>query len=85
MFHFFTRHPVAEVAAITVIVDESSDEFIRFEHRKQFKRLPLGQNVTGFEQLAARHEIIGLDSGVIVRQLPPPSANHTAIALKHFI
>ena len=82
---FFLRQLTAEVA-VTVIVDEGADEFIRLEHRKQLKRLRLGQNVAGFEQLAAGHQVIALDTGVVVRQQPPPlvSQPHNDTALNHF-
>jgi len=60
------------VRDITVIVDERSDELLCLQHWKQFERLGLGQHVAGLEQLASRHEVIALDTSIVVRQLPPP-------------
>jgi len=52
---------------MTVVVDERADKLVSLQHRELLERVRLGQHIAGLEQLTTRHQVVALDSRVVIR------------------
>lgn len=64
--------PGSKPKRLTVVVDDGSHQLVFLQHGEKLQGFGLTEDVAALQTVDPGHQVVHLDPGPVVRQLPPP-------------